>query len=372
MASKEQVPLRHFGYIDALRGYAILGVIVVHSAQNAHPMSRTISRFAEAGQYGVQLFFIVSGLTLMLSWDARRDGIAAFYIRRLFRIAPMFWLAIPAYLYLNGTGPQYWAPRGISPASVLLTASFLHGWEPQTINSVVPGGWSIAVEMTFYCFLPVLARFLRSGKNALFAALALAMAYYFLYLWLSLPTAMFPSTPSYLVGWFLYFWFPNQLPIFLFGFVAYFGLKKRVTEEKHLADIGAAVSLAGIAILALADIPGPVHLYFGLYFLLLTYSLGQGGFKVLSNKPMRYIGTISYSAYLVHFAVLDLIVHLWQWPKSGTASFLLFFICVIAATIVVASTTYHLIEKPLTKVGHKVARRIAFKIAEEHAVSTAN
>ena len=372
MASRAPDSPRHFGYIDSLRGYAILGVILVHAAQKVHPLSGTVLRLANAGQYGVQLFFVVSGLTLALSWQARRDGAAAFYVRRLFRIAPMFWLAIPAYLYLNGAGPQYWAPGGITSINVILTALFLHGWEPQTIDSVVPGGWSIAVEMTFYLFFPILAKSIRSGAVALYLALTLAAAYYVISSWLDISHLIYRSDPSYLVGGFLYFWFPNQLPIFLLGFAAFFSLERGVAVEKRLADIGAVVAIVGIAILALANVPGPIHIYFGLYFLLLTCCLGHGGLRVLTVRPVQYIGTISYSGYLVHFAVLDLFSRLWHWPKVGTVPFFLFFAAAVAATVIVASSTYHLIEQPMTKLGHKVARRIAPKIAPGSAVHAGN
>ena len=40
-----------------------------------------------------------------MSWHARSDGTYPFYIRRLFRIAPMFWLAIPFYIMI-----QWWSP----------------------------------------------------------------------------------------------------------------------------------------------------------------------------------------------------------------------------------------------------------------------
>jgi exopolysaccharide production protein ExoZ len=110
------------GYIDALRGYAILGVIVVHVAQCVPRLEWPLSLVASQGARGVQLFFVVSGLTLMLSWHARNDGIAAFYVRRVFRIVPMFWLAIALFVSLDGFGPRYWAPDGIGWTHVAATA----------------------------------------------------------------------------------------------------------------------------------------------------------------------------------------------------------------------------------------------------------
>jgi peptidoglycan/LPS O-acetylase OafA/YrhL len=55
------------------------------------------------------------------------------------------------------------------------TALFVHGFHPQSINSVAPGGWSIAIEMTFYAVFPLLARFITSWQTAV-AGLFLSFA----------------------------------------------------------------------------------------------------------------------------------------------------------------------------------------------------
>lgn len=141
-------------FIDALRGIAILGVILTHCGQWCHPDSATIRLICGAGARGVQLFFVMSAFTLYRSHVLRQEkskyGIAKFFARRTFRVAPLFWMAIPFYLAVNGTAPNHNCPDGIGPRQILLTVTFLHGWFPDTVNSVVPGGWSIAAEMTFY------------------------------------------------------------------------------------------------------------------------------------------------------------------------------------------------------------------------------
>src|SRR6266436_2759960 len=142
---------------DFLRGVAILGVVVFHVFLNFDPQVKVISALAGLGVYGVQLFFLVSALTMSLMWD-RRSGedrpIIKFYIRRFFRIAPPFWLAIIGYLILSGAAPSSGWPSGIDLRHIAMTSTFLHGFWPDTINTVVPGGWSIAVEMTFYAVFP--------------------------------------------------------------------------------------------------------------------------------------------------------------------------------------------------------------------------
>ncbi|HWV80394.1 MAG TPA: acyltransferase [Hyphomicrobiaceae bacterium] len=147
---------KHHAYVDALRGWAIFAVLIVHTSQHVPGIEARAFWIAEEGARGVQLFFVASALTLMLSWRSRDDGALPFYIRRFFRIAPMFWLAIVGYYLLRGADRGFWAPGGLTWWHISLTAAFLHGWHPATITSVVPGGWSIAVEMTFYAIFPLL------------------------------------------------------------------------------------------------------------------------------------------------------------------------------------------------------------------------
>src|SRR5258708_32803586 len=97
-------PIRHFAYIDALRGYAILMVIAVHTSEAFPDLPSSLSKILSQGARGVQLFFVTSALTLSLSWVARQENAAEFYIRRFFRIAPMFWIAVVVFRCINGTG----------------------------------------------------------------------------------------------------------------------------------------------------------------------------------------------------------------------------------------------------------------------------
>jgi peptidoglycan/LPS O-acetylase OafA/YrhL len=61
-------------YIDALRGYAILMVIATHVAIGAPMLSGVVRALVDQGQRGVQLFFVVSAFTLIISWHHRNDG----------------------------------------------------------------------------------------------------------------------------------------------------------------------------------------------------------------------------------------------------------------------------------------------------------
>lgn len=129
--NSDSQPITNLKYIDALRGIAILGVMLVHSSFAVGAASSAARWLMTEGAYGVQLFYIASALTLCISWHARKAAesrpIRNFFIRRFFRIAPMFWIAIVAYCLINGLGPTAMAPDGIKWWFIPLTAVFLHG-----------------------------------------------------------------------------------------------------------------------------------------------------------------------------------------------------------------------------------------------------
>lgn len=358
-----------YAYIDALRGYAILGVISVHTSGAVPHLGGRLRDLATSGQYGVHLFFVVSALTLVMSWHARSDGTYRFYIRRLFRIAPMFWLAIPFYIMINGgLHPTIWAPSGISWWDITATALFLHGWHPESINSVVPGGWSIAIEMTFYAILPILVFALRSwlrvGGALVLSILLAQLLHPFIERVLSL---MMPDEPEHLILLFAYFWFFNQLPVFVIGFAVFFSLRDFNLPQAALWA-GLVLSLTLIILMPFLQIPGPAHIIYALCFGTLTFCLGRGTGGWLVNRLVCYLGKISYSAYLWHFAVVLILSWAWSlagpWkaafglddPDNAPLLFIMMLVVVTGITAGLSTISYNFVEQPMIAAGADIVQ----------------
>jgi peptidoglycan/LPS O-acetylase OafA/YrhL len=358
---------RH-AYIDALRGYAILGVVVVHASQQFPGLDGSVKSIAGQGARGVQLFFVVSALTLMLSWHSRNDGATRFLIRRFFRIAPMFWLAIVFFLILDGFAPRYWAPSGIGWEHVLATATFVHGWHPETITSVVPGGWSIAVEMTFYLMFPLLVLAIRSSWSA---ALALIVGIVLARNLNPIAPSLWPGEEPYIENAFAFFWFPNQLPTFLVGIlVFYLSRDLRGRLPALVPEIGLVLSIGLILLITILPIPRLQSLLsYSLLFGSTALCLTQGAGSWLLLRPVRALGTVSYSGYLWHFAILGVLAALYHRagfnpfgiddPSCGWPYFLLFFAVLLAMTAALSALTYRYIETRGIELGRNLASRFA-------------
>lgn len=360
---------KRFGYIDALRGYAILAVMAVHAASAAPEWAGVGRTVVNQGARGVQLFFVASALTLMMSWHTRNDGALRFYVRRFFRIAPMFWLGIAFFLWSDGWGPRYFAPNGIGPGQVILSGLFLYGWHPEFLHSVVHGGWSIAVEMTFYLIFPALMMIIRGWVSALSALVVATVAApaVWLFFW-SFRGDLWPGLPDYLVATFLTLWFPSQLPVFIVGFVVYLAVRDGLGKfSVTTARIMTAASLAGIVALALSPISTgrfevTSFVLYAICFGGFALGLAGGASQLLVSAPIRYLGKISFSAYLWHFAILasiDAIARHGLSPFQATGSHGFLFFCgffpyLVAATVVCSSVTYYLIERPCIAFGNRL------------------
>ena len=357
----------HFPFIDALRGYAILGVIVTHCAQHVSNLAGPLRSLTDRGGYGVQLFFIVSAVTLISSWRERMDGIGPFFIRRLFRIAPMFWLAIPLYLFFGESyRREYWAPDGISLSRIIETLFFVNGWHPQSINSVVPGGWSIAVEMTFYLLFPLFVRYIRTLVHAIVATLTATVCCYGLNsISSSSFEAIMPGQPAYLIALFREIWFFNQLPVFMIGFAAFFLIHSKWMKLKT-ASLWIYPLIVVAILLPFIEIDGLQHIQHALCFGFIALCLARGAGGLAVNRLICLLGKVSFSAYLVHFVIIDYLLKIflhaprWITPMnpSGVSFLVTLLVSVLALTVGVSICTYHAIESPMIKIGNKVARLV--------------
>lgn len=354
-----------YAYIDSLRGFAILAVVVLHVRNSTHALPEPLAAVALQGQRGVQLFFLVSALTLVMSMRARvgRESrpTVDFFVRRFFRIAPMFWFAIALYLIRDGWDSRWGAPDGITPGTVLLTATFLHGWAPENVNGVVPGGWTIAAEMMFYLLLPLLFRLTTSLTRALWLAAITAVAAVALG---SLATAVlmptYPPSSQYLVSWFVRYWFPAQLPVFAMGICLAFIVGRPVADPRQRSVL--AIAAAGLLVVAMSfggyEFLSPDLLY-GAALALFVWGLSVVPWKFFVNAATRYLGLVSYSVYLLHFTVVDIVsFQLLRTGLTGLPLFIIALVLTVAISTAVASVTYAFIERPGIALGARIVRRI--------------
>lgn len=146
-------PYVRLDFLDALRFFAIIYVVISHLVLIPQPnllIPEWIAPFLiNGGDAGVSLFFVLSAFSLSYSMD-RRSGESAlirnFYIRRFFRIAPLFYCLMVLYWIRDAV-----VFNVLHPASeVLINASLLFNLVPSCITGFVWASWTIGVIALLY------------------------------------------------------------------------------------------------------------------------------------------------------------------------------------------------------------------------------
>ncbi|HEY0256721.1 MAG TPA: acyltransferase [Candidatus Methylacidiphilales bacterium] len=376
----------HFAYIDAVRGYAFLGILFVHSAYSTGPFSWGF--LAKQGEYGVQLFFLASAITLCFSMSARQEGkmdFVNFYLRRLFRIAPLFWLSMVFYWTVPQVIPAswlgQWAPQGVHASYFLLTTLFLHGWHPCTFNSIVPGGWSIAVEMTFYLVFPFCFHHITTLRRAALCLLGgIVFTVIQQIIFLHLAPRLWPGVHElHVTGFFLRLWFPAEFVYFLVGIFAYFLLKEPMVHQFYKSRFWSFwfLFMCAMSLWSSLHILGAIASLMVVMSLAgIVISIAGNSVPLVVNPLICYLGKLSYSCYLTHFAALGIVLRLLHVvlrpylldPASDVliaansqrnlAMFVLIAALTLILTVLFSIATHYLVENPGIALGKTVIRRI--------------
>ncbi len=365
MNASEKLPA-----LDGLRGVAILMVVFTHCGSGwqaadsitqdtlAWPATFHLPNWLNAvavwGVHGVALFFVVSAFTLTLSLSSNRGGLLAYALRLVARVGPGYWLAGIAYTLAAGLAPRLWAPDGVAPHDLAVAALFGSAWQGNAALAVVPGGWSVSCEVTFYVALPILL-WLIAGR--LWRATLLTAA-------AAVGVQIVARHLMWHNGW---HWVPqyinpgSQAPVFLVGILA-----AMVAQRFHLPRVpGLALVLLAAAIIGVPLIPVPHALWFLLPHLPFAALVAacvalsaQHPPRLLAHPAMRLIGEVSYSIYLIHFAVLapSLIVAQRLLPDNNWLTLALYVVLTAGCSLGLACVTYRWVEQPCIEWARRVLR----------------
>lgn len=349
-------------YIDALRGVAILMVIAVHVAVSTPNLNPFIYSMLKFGNTGVPLFFIISAITLCMSFEREERycyRIQRFYIKRFFRIAPLYYFGIIFYYCLH-TFRHYLDPSNIDISyltfkRVLANIFLIHDLSPDelTRDAIVFGGWSIGVETTFYAIFPLFIFISMKSYGKSFLILLVSLIYY-LKVYLDVENVYFHENIF------------SALPVFTVG-IFYFQYL-RDSQKEFLIKNKFYVVILSIALFASSIY---LHMEYGYTFFtillfafsfIVLYELFKH-FPKLSFPLLVNTGKLSYSIYLFHF------VPAWYTPEgikdylvsiSPVFALLVIIIFTFLSTYFVAKISERVIEQRGILMGRKIiAKRFA-------------
>ena len=316
--------------LDGLRGFAAMLVVAEH----------TLPAFRGAGHSGVLIFFALSGFLLTRSFVhqpeklCKTDFLIQYGQRRLERILPMYYF----YLFI------------VFGMSLRLNAFILHAFFMEGKGHL----WTIPQEMVFYALFPVLTLIHHKVfKNNLYAmVLFLPFVIYFWRGWITVDNFyLFGELDKKL---------PVLIPIFLFGsFFSYilFGIWNRPGRRwqppesiLYLLIIIATLIILMFLFFSNAYLLGHSRIYsikyeirFGFCAGLLIFIVSSTGnnllTRLLSNSLLCSLGVVSYSLYLIHPLVINLV-------KMAHPTRVGYFIAVLLISYIFSCVTYRFIEYP--------------------------
>jgi peptidoglycan/LPS O-acetylase OafA/YrhL len=352
------------GYIPTLDGWRAVAILAVMASHAGHSYSAATGRESffdriASGTHGVNLFFAISGLLitsrLLEEWDtSSRVSLKRFYTRRAFRILPpaLLYLGVVALLGVLGLLPVVWS-------EFVAATLFFRNYLPVILG---PNGagfftshyWSLGVEEHFYLFWPALL-LLAGRKRALPVAIVIAVlvavwrhfeAWREIMLYNAIQPTYFARSDT-------------RIDSIMWGVVAALALSRpevRAFVERYLSTIVylAFVALYGAIVYRYGTRPTFWEASIVPVLIVGTVLRPQTMLgRVLENPAMRWIGRLSYSLYLwefffVYYPGVPSTLGVWQtFPLN------------LIAAVVCATASYYLVERPLVRVGHRLAPAMA-------------
>jgi len=332
--------------LDGIRGLAILSVIAFHATQSL-PSSISVTALG-LGWAGVDLFFVLSGFLItgiLVDTKGRDHALVKFYIRRLLRIFPLYYLALLLVFRLapilgHKSVPEEW-----------WFWLYLANWSPSTgtAHAWLTHFWTLAIEEQFYIVWPLLVFWLsrremmRISVGLAGACLAArAIGSYYLE-----PIVIYRNTllrvDSLVVG-------------------AICALVVRDRELLKLAErwrrVLVAIAVAGIAVsIVLGGIGSygrPMNtigytslaVLFGNAVVWAATARRTRAHSILRSGALHMIGKHSYAMYVFHVPIIAVVLRCLRPWKLGIAAPLVQVASSLSLTFIVSILSWHLIEKP--------------------------
>lgn len=336
-------------FLDAIRGAASLMVVIGHSLEAGNFANDGGQLVVNLGRIGIIAFFLVSGY--VVAFSLARQSFATFWIRRFFRLFPVYWACVFLYVLINV--PLTDARYTLDAVSIVLNALMIQGFIG--VASFLWPTWTLGNELVYYGQQSIAKKFLRPRFSVhigwlwlgLFAAMAVLTRYTSHDFTAIAPLVIFTAS----VGMAVYMkdahgsrsWIPLTVGFVIV--VPLFGYLLQGDPATSAAKVWTAENFN------------------------LSYLLGGVlfvGFYVLRNRTMPrillWLGDISYELYLVHAIVL---LALQKLQIDG----ILVLVITVPTSLALAYLTRRFIGLPTQKMGVRVTKHLLARKTQTDALT---
>ena len=361
--------------MEGLRGLAVFLVFLVHYAVLAEPrvsanpvLLAIADSFYRIGKTGVELFFVLSGYLIYGSLMSRRQRYARFMSRRIERIYPAFIAVFGLYLVLSIVFPaENRIPAAPADAAVYLVENLLLLPGLLPISPMIGVAWSLSYELFYYLAIPGLVALLILGRwNAGRRAM--------LFVTVAAATALYCAFNDGHI----------RLILFLSGMLLFEAMSNpRIPTPASWVGL---LALAAGLLSTLLPVEGfagttlKVSIRFVSFFILglACFRNASAGLpRALSWTPLRWLGNMSYSYYLIHGVTLAgafmALSVLWPGMRFGPWTFWGLLAAMFAVTLLPSAALFLLVERPFSLVPRRARggdRTAVFQEAPANASGT--
>ena len=334
--------------LEVLRGYAAVAVILLHTEALGFHFHAGITQsvISAIGACGVPLFFALSAFSLLYGYGSRifDDRTALrFYTRRAFRICPLFYAMIVAWILFG---------RKVTWPEIALNLTFLF---PHEGKSIVFAGWSLAIEWVFYWTFPIFALLARSASASTITFVTFVIV--------NLATRQVMPELGFSSSQVRQSVFRN-LVFFQTGVLAFRlrGLYEHRLPKARAAAIVVACVVVPALMAALTRATPSDMVIVAVCGVVLACAF-SGLPHWIDNAVSGYMGRVSYSLYLLHpliILLLDLAgVYGYVKATFGSLHLGLIVSCLLTVGVTAAAAwvTYHVIEAPAIAFGDRLLTR---------------
>lgn len=346
VGSREPTAGPRLVFVDGMRALAALSVFAFHvlgpALADLGPLGAKIAESViPFGKYGVQVFFVLSGFVIahsLRSAVVTPGFVLRFVARRSIRLDPTFWVTIAVTLGSVFLSNHLDRSRQIPyPPALEVAANLLYLQDVVGYPRVLEVSWSLCIEIQLYivfvCLLGVINR-IRMPAAAVSGVIAVFVG--------SLLGAFLSGLPGQV-------WFISYLYLFLVGaVVAWHGSGR----------LGAAPVLLSVTLVAVCSLlfraPGPAIGAATALLLLLAQKVGKLT-SWLSERPVQFVGRLSYSFYLVHTLVASRMIGVGRRIIGpGFERSLLYVAITFAVSLLGAWLLFRFVERPSMMLARRV------------------
>lgn len=321
-------PARNLPQLDALRGIAILAVFTQHLGDRFLPVVRStietelpsaivpwLLTTLHHAWWGVDLFFVLSGFSLSLSWlRSKGTSTRTFFLRRAARILPGYFVALFVTLLFH---------RSIVTHEAFVPALLVHlivqqGYFPIGGVVFIGASWSLTTEISYYLLFPWLQKTVASTKPKIFGVAIVIVISSWLVRSILHDACLEPGIFSGMLEATQRRWIVSRLDQFMLGALAaraFLALEDSQRATRHAPWVFA---ISWPLLILAFRLEGAYYYEKGGSFpyallslvttiLVLSACLCRGRWvDVIAPAPLRFVGIVSYGVFLYHQLALGL------------------------------------------------------------------